>query len=433
MLCAGPLATAAACARPSVGINSPTAATERRIEAALREGRITEARDVAIGYERRLPGPASWSLLGRASWRLGEVAPAEEFHRRAARDGHPEGLLGLARVLAARGEYAAALEVAAPTLRVGQMAGRAASFVGGLYWRTGDVAAAADTFEYGAAAAGGETATRLAALATAVRRVENGGEAIRWRGSAGAASTEVADGATWVRADIGGTAARLRVDPMRWRSSVTPQFAARLGAEVEDRELVQPVSLAGIAARRVPLAILGADLGDGVLGFDLLVDLRWRWSPVTGALFVGRADSREESAVFQHALATTHWVGVRTIVDGLALQLLLVPRIGARAEVASVARDGVATISATARRRQGHDGDAVLAGETVPLLTRIGGWQSVFDYQVVPETGSQGQVPLSSPVTLGAAFVRGWVWRWSPDSRQLALIEVPPAVVTDGS
>jgi len=191
------------------------------------------------------------------------------------------------------------------------------------------------------------------------------------------------------------------------------------------------MSVAGLAAAMVPLAVADTELGDGVLGFDVLVDLRWLWTPASGELFIGTADDRAEGAEFQRALANTHWVGVRTVLDGLALQLLLVPRIGPRPEVAAIGRNGVATISSTAVRRVLRDGDPVI-GEELSLLTRVGGWQAHFDYQVVPETGSVGQVPLSVPVTLGAEFAGNWTWRWSPGSRQLALIELA-AATAEGS
>ena len=202
-------AGATSCARPAVGINAPVRETERRIETALREGRASEARDLAVEYERRIPGPESWSLLGRALWRLGELAQAEEFVRRAAGDGHPEGMLGMARVLAARGKFSAALELARPTLEVEVLTERAAWFVGALYWRTGDTQAAADTFLRGAEAASGEDAARLASLAAAVRPIEGGGgRPLDWTGQATAAATELVDGVTWVLAEIDGTKAQ---------------------------------------------------------------------------------------------------------------------------------------------------------------------------------------------------------------------------------
>jgi len=426
LLCAwlliGP-AIGISCATPSIGGNSSTIATERRIEEALRDGRVVEARDLAVEYERRIPGSAAWSLLGRALWRLGELDQAEEFHRRAAGDGHPEGLLGMARMLAARGEYAEALELARSTLEVAGMTERAARFVGGLYWRTGDSESAADTFELGAAAASGESAAQLVDLVTSVRKAAGGGSALGWTGPAGAAATELIDGDTWVLAEIGGTQARLRLDPMRWRSSVTPQFAARIGAEIATRELARPVAVAGLRSAMVPLAVRDTAVGDGVLGFDLLADLRWRWSPASGEFFVGTAGNRDEVTEFQQGLASTHWVSVRTILDGLAMQPVLVPRIGPRPQVATIARDGLATISLGTARRLLGDTD-MAGGEELRLLTRVGGWQAEFAYRVVPETGSMGQVPLSVPVALGAEFARRWVWRWSPGDRQLALIEL---------
>jgi hypothetical protein len=60
-------------------------------------------------------------------------------------------------------------------------------------------------------------------------------------------------------------------------------------------------------------------------------------------------------------------------------------------------------------------------------LTRVGAWGGEFDYRVVSEIGSAGQVPLSAPVALGDDFARNWSWRWSPGSRQLALIELTAA------
>jgi hypothetical protein len=428
LLCATVLAGTvggSSCAKPSVTFNSSARATERRIEAALRGGRIGQARDIAVEYERRIPGPESWSLLGRALWRLGEMAAAEGFHRRAARDGHPEGQLGMARAFAARGKYAAALELARPTLQIEKMTERAARFVGGLYWRTGDAKAAADTFEHGASAASGAQAAQLVALAASIREIAGRGRPVDWTGSELAAATELVDGVTWVLAEIGGTQARLQVDPMRWRSSVTPQFAARIGVEIDARELARPMAVAGLTATMVPLAVIDAEFGDGVLGFDLLVDLRWRWSPASGVLFMGASDTRGEEIEFQRALASTHWLSVRTVLDGLAMQLILAPRIGPRPEMASLARDGVATVSAAVLRRLGRSDDLVL-GQELRLLTRVGGWQAEFDYRVVPATGSLGQVPLPVGVTLGAEFAHNWTWRWSPGSRQLALIEVSP-------
>lgn len=413
------------CAQRSTGINGPTLATETSIEAALRDGRVAEARDIALGHERRDPGPVSWSLLGRALWRLGDLDAAEEFHRRAAGDGNYEGRLGLARALATRGEYAEALEMARPTLEIEEIADRAAWFVGGLYWRIGEADAAADTFERGAARATGENAARLAALAQVVREADGQGQAIEWAGRVSQTPTELVDGATWVLAEIDGSQALLRFDPMRWRSSVTPEFAARVGGQVAARELARPMRIAGLAATRVPLAVIDTAGGDGVLGFDLLVDLRWLWSPASGELLLGTAGSRSEEVGFQRALARTHWVGIRTILDGLALQLVLVPRIGARPEVASIAPDGVARISPEAAHRVLRNGDPVV-GEELRLLTRVGGWQSEFNYRVVPETASTGQVPLPAPVTLGAEFALNWIWRWLPGSRQMALIESLP-------
>ena len=309
------------------------------------------------------------------------------------------------------------------------MAERAARFAGGLHWRLGESRAAADTFEIGAAAASGESAAQLAALAMAVREASEHGAEPRWTGSAGAAATELVDDETWVVAEIDGTLARLRFDPMRWRSSVTPQFAARLGIRIAAREFASPVEFAGVSASSVPLAVLDTQLGDGVLGFDLLADLRWLWSPESGDLVVGTANDRDEGKEFQQALANTHWVTVRTIVDGLATQLVLVPRIGPRPEMASISPDGQATVSATAAERLPLENEPVL-GQQLRLLTRVGGWRAEFDYQVVPDTGSIGQVPLAVPVALGTEFARSWTWRWSPADRQLALIEHLPEGAT---
>ena len=62
-------------------------------------------------------------------------------------------------------------------------------------------------------------------------------------------------------------------------------------------------------------------------------------------------------------------------------------------------------------------------GLTATLLTRVGAWGRDIEYDVTPAAGGLGQVPVATPVLLGADFVRGWGWRWSPEDRQLALIE----------
>jgi len=419
-------AALAGCVKPSDGIISSTPQTKQRIEVALTEGRVSDALRIAVGYERQVPGPASWALTGRALWRLGSMSTAEAFHRRSASDGHPEGRLGLARALAARGEYDAALEMAAPTVAVAQMAERAGRFVGGVHSRLGDPAAAATVFERAAAAASGEAAARLLAMAEVSRRLaesrpgapHHGG----WTGTAGHAVTEMVDGTAWVHAEIGGVSARLRLDPLHWRSSVTPEFALRIGEASVARELTLPIALGDIRSTAA-LAVRAASAGDGVLGFDILSDLRWIWSPATGSFYVGSATSSPEEALFQRDLAVTHWVSARTVVDGLSVQLLLVPRIGAGPEVATADASGPTTIVPTAAARVTGDTRAPVP-PTLRVLTRVGGWQAELTFDLSPEMGAIGQVPLSTPIVLGADFVRRWSWRWSPLSRQLALVDL---------
>lgn len=380
---------------------------------------MSDAYQIAIDYERRVPGPEAWSYMGRALWRLGALTAAEAFHRRAARDGHPEGRLGVARALAARGDFAAAAELAAPTVDVEEMTVRAGRFLGGLYWQLGDPAAAAAAFARASGAATDEMAVQLAALGTAVLAAA-GVTPRRWEGAAATATTEQVDGTTWLDAQIAGEPARLRLDPLASRSSVTPQFVARLGLDAGTRHLALRMALGDVAAT-VPLAVRELEFGDGVLSFDLLADLRWIWSPASGAFFVGPDDNRAAARGFQRDLAFTHWVTARSVVDGLGLQLLLVPRLGARPAVATATTRGIGTISP--RAAETASGAAVAVGDEVLLRTRVGGWDAELAFRVVHEMGAVSETPLAPPVVLGADFAERWDWRWSPTSRQLGLID----------
>ncbi|NKB87583.1 MAG: hypothetical protein GKS06_05130 [Acidobacteria bacterium] len=412
------LVAASGCARPATGANAATPQTENRIEQALQTGDVVTALGVAQDYERRVPGPEAWSYMGRALWRLGELQRAEGFHRRSAGDAHPEGQLGLARALAARGEFEAALELADPSLAVGSMSSRAASFVGSISWRLLRPAAAAEQFERGAATATAETARRLNRWAHLLREAPAGAWA--WRGTAGVVPTALENGSTWAEVRIGGHAARLRVDPYAWRSSITPTFADRAGLSTESQIDALHVQLGGIEAM-VPMRRSPEGEGDGVLGFDVLSRVRWMWTPTSGYLLVGVAGDEAEEVLFQRDLERTHWVHARVIIDGLDAQLVVFPRVGARPVAATLAFVGANTV-ATHTAVAVTEREALALGETVELLTRVGGWSDSVAYRVGPEMMAARQVPIATPVVFGAEFTSGWTWRWSPSARQLAMI-----------
>jgi len=227
---------------------------------------------------------------------------------------------------------------------------------------------------------------------------------------------------------VGSTSAWLRFDPMRWRSSLTPQFAARIGADPGTRELVRSLGVADLTAPAIPFSIqepvAPGGGADGVLGFDLLAELRWSWTPATGALVMGTATARAEGVVFQSDLPQTHWAAVRTPIDGLGMQLMLTPRIEARPEFASVGSDPGGVMSLAAVRRA-YPEATVAVGEERRMRTRVGGWDEELVYRVAPEAGSEKELPIVTRVLLGADFARRWTWRWSPVGRQLALVELP--------
>lgn len=428
------------CVRPAAGINDPNISTEARIERALAEGRSDSALAAALAYERAVPGPQAFAWLGRALWRSGRLVEAEQYHRRANSQGSAEGRLGLARALASRGKLQEAAALTAEVVDVEGMRIRARRFAAALAWQRGEPAQAAEHLRAAAEAALGEEKAHLEQLAAVVAEVgPASGETtpVGWSGAASRLEGELIDGDTWVTATVAGQAVRLRIDPFRWRSQLSRQFAASRGVAPGAVEIGMPLALGGLEAPLVAWQVVdpgpGTAVGaEGVLGFDVLAGLRWIWWPQSGVLELGRRGVQEEAAAFRQQLPRSHWVGVRTIFDGLAAQLIVLPRVGTAVVAATPSTRSPFQITSEQASRSLRDPGAT-PGPTAMLLTRVGAWGQEVEYAVTPAAAGLGQVPVSTPVLLGAEFVRGWGWRWSPEDRQLALIEAHDREPTAGS
>ncbi len=433
------------CAGAGAGINSTAIIVEPEIRALLDADEITVALTRAISYERRSPGPASWNLLGRALWRSGELLEAESFHRRAARSNTSEGFLGLARAAAARGRLDEARSLADQAVSDEQTRARALRLLAALVWRQGDPVSAA-SYLSDAAESSHDVAARtyLAGAAAAAAMVpSNAGAApILWRGAGGTLPLERgAAGEPIVVARIGAATARLRLSLRSSRSTLSPRLVDRVGLVVhgdpaDGGQTVARVGLGRLATVAVPFVLQPVEGADGELGFDVLSTLGWElW--LRDQRLVVRIP-RQESAVSPYGLRPiepaerpTYWIDVRLPVDGLQTQLLLLPRLSSVAVAAAVDLWGPSRIShgglalATV-----HDPEPMArqAEDSVVLATRLGGLGADYAYRIEPRFDALSNPgPVSPQSVLGVDFALAWGLRWSPELRQLELLELDEA------
>ena len=272
------------CAGVAPDINNAAIVVQSEIRALLDAGEITVALARATSYERRSPGPESWSLLGRALWRSGELLEAESFYRRAASAGSTEGTLGLARAAAALGRFDEARSLAEQLAADERTHPEALRVLAAVAWRRGNSVLAAEHLS-AAAEASRDAALRArlstAAAAAATMPQNSDGPVILWRGSAGTVPLERdSTGAPIVVVQMGGVAARLRLSLLSPRSTLSPELVGRVGLVVHGDSAggghaVAPVELGGVEATAVPFVLQPLDGAEGELGFDVISTLDW--------------------------------------------------------------------------------------------------------------------------------------------------------------
>ncbi len=428
------------CAGAGPGINSPAILVQSEIRELLDAGEITDALTRAVSYERRAPGPESWSWLGRALWRSGELLEAESFFRRAVGSGSSEGVLGLARAAAALGRLDEAGSLAEQLATDERTRARALRLLAALAWRQGNSTAAAQHLSAAAEAsedpaAGARLANAAAAAATMPQR--SGGAAIIWNGFAGTVPLERdAAGAPIVVVRLGGATARLRLSLQSPRSTLSPELVGRVGLVVHgDPEsgghAVVPVELGDVTAAAVPFVLQPVDGADGELGFDVISTLGWElW--LSEDRIVIRPPHPDLSAATdalrssEPQLRPAHWIDVRVPIDGLEAQLLLFPRLLTVSVAASIDLSGPSRISRGGLAQATvHDAEPIdrRTEETVVLATRLGGFGLPTIYRVESYLdAAPGSSSVAPQAVLGVDFAAAWGLRWSPELQQLSLV-----------
>ncbi len=428
------------CAGVAPDINNAAIVVQSEIRALLDAGEITVALARATSYERRSPGPESWSLLGRALWRSGELLEAESFYRRAASAGSTEGTLGLARAAAALGRFDEARSLAEQLAADERTHPEALRVLAAVAWRRGNSVLAAEHLS-AAAEASRDAALRArlstAAAAAATMPQNSDGPVILWRGSAGTVPLERdSTGAPIVVVQMGGVAARLRLSLLSPRSTLSPELVGRVGLVVHGDSAggghaVAPVELGGVEATAVPFVLQPLDGAEGELGFDVISTLDWElWLSddrmVVRPPHAGLPAGIGNPGPGEFLERPMHWVDVRVPVDGLDAQLLLLPRLSSVAVAAGIDLWGPSRISEGGLARATvHLAESVdqQPDGVVSLVTRLGGFGARVAYRLESSrdalAGSTSVVPQA---VLGAEFAHAWGLRWSSERRQLSLI-----------
>lgn len=445
LVCLWPLLTAGCGSVGNRFDNVQLVESEARIEAEFRADRVETAERLVSVYERRLPGPGAQAMLGRARWRTGHLLEAEAMFRRGSVGGIAEGRLGLARAEASRGRWDQARALAEQASADPAAASRASRFLAGVALATGDVAAAVD---YLAAAAAAESSAeragilqqQSAALAGGDAAGTSAGGAVDSRGWSGATARlrleRADDGTLLVPVEVNGVSARLRLRLDEARSSLTSVLAADAGvlpAPVDGLvaspvvEVSAALRFGDLTARRQVLRVVDdGGPGDGTLGFDILGSARWLLELDRQMLTLASTAGSVRGTTFDlPSLRQTHWARARVLRDGLAAQLIVLPRLQGRVVSAQLRLPGLTTAD---QRLFAADSAAVAVGSVVDepalLELRLGGWRTVQPVgreDLYPRADADRVVPQ---MLLGADVVGEWTIRWLPQQLQLVLTEV---------
>ncbi len=395
---------------------------EEAIEEALRSDDLQLAGDLALSYQRRVPGPEAQAYLGRVRWRQGDLLQGEALARRAGERGIPGAYISQAQAAASRGRLSEASELVGPALEVEELARRAHGLLGAVALAEGRVAEANNHLssavdgERGPARAAGDAADARAFATLVV--LQDHTSVAGWGGSWSEIEARIGpNGEVLVSARINGVPADLRLDLSAARSSLSTGLAEKVGLLAQGSRTQSVAARLAIGAAHRDQVFRVAQLGpdEGVLGFDALAAARWIVRLQPPRLVVGPGDGDPRGTPFEReTLETTHWIRVRALRDGLAVQLLAMPRVDGRVVSASLDLAGPTLLD----ERQLRDG-VDPADPTVEI--RVGGWrgeQSIGTADLHPRA-SGGRV--APQLVLGRDFLRHWELRWNPGSAQMTL------------
>ena len=418
--------------------------TAEEVRLLLADDRVRQALDRAEELAERYRDPQSQLVLAWALWRNGEVRAAETHFRRAADAGLDEGLTGLAAIRASSGDWEAAERLAVTSLATPMTFRVVHAMLAGVAWSRHDADATARALHSWSASEPGTPRGRAAAaMASAVARLQ--GPVRQWRGEASELPllrTSAGDYA--VEAYIGGERVVLLVNLMFRQSVLAPLSAAAAGLVVDgepasadaagrvatDRwpailsprqAAVPQIDFGAVSLRNVVVAVADPPEGvDGVLAMDLLGGARWTLDTAADRIVLippdqaSTFDSRRTDGA-----AALAWMNARVIVDGLAVQLLLFPRVQNQTMAAGLDLSGDSRLDS--------DILPVTAGSGV-ASTRValGGWQGDVLWRPSSLIGWAADGGIAPSAVLGGNLIDGWTLHWFPASQQLRIDRMEP-------
>lgn len=418
-------------ATPDLGDFGPSEAGVREL---LDTDRVREALEEARDLARRYPGIRSRVLLGRAQWRNGELARAERSLRAAAENGVPAAAAGLADVLAARGDWQRAVELAESALGSIRAEREArAVLTSAAWWRREAAATSRGLRAWSRVESGTAVPRALAAMALAIDDLE--GPALRIEGEPGTVRLGADGGVPVV---LAGRSLRFRLDPAAGQTRVSPDTAGAAGLSVRrggrpeggpsrralpifalEQAACPELRIGDTVLRHLVVGVAPVPDGfDGVLGADLLARLRWSLRPDADLLAVGPPDAgrRVERLVAERETSVLAWLGARVAVRALGVQLLFYPRVGDRSVPAELDLTRPSGLDLVAS----GTGAAVAGGEKgAETALVLGGrrWDVAWEERSLAYRARGGGV--APQVTLGPELFRGRVLHWIPETAQL--------------
>jgi len=405
------------------------------VRSLLDQDRVRQALERAELLTQRYRGAEAELVHGWALWRNGEVRGAETRFRRAADAGVDEGFTGLAAVRASVSDWEAAVQMARAGAASAEYSGAAHAVLASAAWVAGDTSTAAAEMRAWSAAEPGTARGRAAeAMAAAAARLQ--APAHQWEGEPTILSLQrLADGGWASEATIGGVRAHLKIDLTFRQSSISDEFAATAGLSVDGppraasraatsrwpallsprQAAVSRVDFGGVSVSNVVVAVTGAPAGvDGVIGADILAGARWSLSAARGELVLAPPGVGSGALKGVEGGSAIAWLQARLVREGLAVQLLLFPRISG-----SVAAAG---LDIGAISRLDSESFVVTPGSSsAPAQLMLGGWKAEVLWRPASLAGWALDGGVAPTAVLGDNVVGAWALHWYPASSQLRI------------
>ena len=180
------------------------------------------------------------------------------------------------------------------------------------------------------------------------------------------------------------------------------------------------IDFGAVSLHNVVVAVADPPEGvDGVLAMDLLGGVRWTLDTAEDRLVLiasGQASSFDSRRPDRATLA---WMSTRMIAEGLAVQLLLFPRVQNQIMAAG--------LDLSADSRLDSEILPVTAGIGVASTpVSLGGWRGDARWRPSSLIGWAADGGIAPQAVLGRNLIEGWTFHWFPASRQLRIDTMAP-------